>query len=82
MLVVAVLAGKFVTGEWAWESVGAGELRRVGRWVGVGRGQGRLFSERGLGEFGGSEVGKPIYLAVSLGCHYHHHHRLGSFVVH
>ncbi|KAI0253167.1 cytochrome b5-like heme/steroid binding domain-containing protein [Lactifluus subvellereus] len=55
VLVVAVLAGKFVTGEWAWSE---------GLWVGYTTRQ-RLFSEGGLGRFDGSgDAGTPIYLAI------------------
>jgi hypothetical protein len=64
VLLVALLAGKFVTGEWAW---GMGDS--VGRVVDVRRwwpplAQGRLFSERLLAQFDGSDAEKPIYLAV------------------
>lgn len=56
----ALLAGKFVTGEWMW---GRGD----GAWVSVRKVwpvQQRLFSERLLQTFDGGEPDRPVYIAV------------------
>ena len=64
VLLVVLLAGKFVAGEWlwGWDGVGAANVRRTVDWLWPG--QMRLFSEGLLGEFDGTDPHKPIYLAV------------------
>jgi hypothetical protein len=60
VLLVAVLAGKFITGEWLWG--GEGDVRKA-----LGRlwpAEQRLFSESLLGEFDGSDPSRPIFIAV------------------
>ena len=67
VLLVVLLAGKFVTGEWAWgmgDSVG--RVVDVRRWWPPLMAQQRLFSERLLAQFDGSDTEKPIYIAVRL----------------
>jgi hypothetical protein len=60
VLLVALLAGKFVTGEWFW---GAEADVRKSLWK-LWPVEPRLFSEGLLAEFDGSDPHKPIYLAV------------------
>ncbi|KAH9991490.1 cytochrome b5 [Russula vinacea] len=64
VLLVVLLAGKFVAGEWlwGWDGVGAANVRRTVDWLWPG--QMRLFSEGLLGEFDGTDPHKPIYLAI------------------
>ena len=56
----ALLAGKFVTGEWMWGR-GDGACASVRKVWPV---QQRLFSERLLGTFDGGEPDRPVYIAV------------------
>lgn len=61
VLLFGALAGKFVTGEWLWG--GEGDVRKAllgGLWPI----EQRLFSERLLGEFDGSDALKPLFIAV------------------
>jgi hypothetical protein len=59
-LLVALLAGKFVTGEWFWG--GEADVRKT-LWK-LWPAEQRLFSESLLAEFDGSDPHKPLYLAV------------------
>jgi len=69
VFVAFLLAGKFVTGEWLW---GSDALERVGanaRRLVVDqyhRSHERLFSEKGLGLFDGSDPDRPVYIAVRV----------------
>ena len=60
VLLVALLAGKFVTGEWFWG--GEADVRKS-LWK-LWPAEQRLFSESLLAEFDGSDPHKPLYLAV------------------
>jgi hypothetical protein len=61
VLLFALLAGKFVTGEWFWGE--GGGLVRKSVWS-LWPVQERLFSESLLAEFDGRESDRPLYLAV------------------
>ena len=69
VVLVVVLAGKFVTGEWGMAGSELGLDLDLGgavkRWLLPAVPQ-RLFSEQGLGEFTGADAGKLIYLAVEF----------------
>jgi hypothetical protein len=60
VLLVALLAGKFVTGEWFWG--GEADMRKS-LWK-LWPTEPRLFSESLLAEFDGNDPHKPIYLGV------------------
>jgi hypothetical protein len=60
VLLVVMLAGKFVTGEWFWG--GEADVRRT-LWR-LWPAEQRLFSEKLLAEFDGSDLHKPLYIAV------------------
>jgi hypothetical protein len=60
VLLAALLAGKFVTGEWFWG--GEADVRKS-LWK-LWPAEPRLFSESLLAEFDGSDPHKPIYLGV------------------
>lgn len=66
-LLVFVLAGKFVTGEWLWG--GEADVRRA-LWR-LWPAEQRLFSESLLAEFDGSDAYKPLYIAVRPPCACH-----------
>ncbi|KZT74503.1 cytochrome b5 [Daedalea quercina L-15889] len=57
LTVFALLAGKFITGSFLWEH----ELPNFKKWIPTNQ---RLFSERMLSTFDGSDDTKPIYLAI------------------
>ncbi|EPT03103.1 hypothetical protein FOMPIDRAFT_1116458 [Fomitopsis schrenkii] len=57
VLVFALLAGKFITGSFLWEH----ELPNFKKWIPTNQ---RLFSERMLTTFDGSDDAKPVYLAI------------------
>ncbi len=59
VLVGALLAGKFVTGEWGW-GIQTADLRRL--WPS----QQRLFSESLLARFDGTFEQNPLYIAVRI----------------
>jgi len=60
VLLVVLLAGKFITGEWFWG--GDADVRKS-LWK-LWPAEQRLFSESLLAEFDGSNPHKPLYLAV------------------
>ena len=60
VLLVVMLAGKFVTGEWFWG--GEADVRRT-LWR-LWPAEQRLFSENLLAEFDGRDPHKPLYIAV------------------
>jgi hypothetical protein len=60
VLLVVMLAGKFVTGEWFWG--GERDVRRT-LWR-LWPAEQRLFSENLLAEFDGRDLHKPLYIAV------------------
>jgi hypothetical protein len=60
VLLAALLAGKFFTGEWFWG--GEADVRKS-LWK-LWPTEQRLFSESLLAEFGGNDPHKPLYLAV------------------
>ena len=60
VLLVVMLAGKFVTGEWFWG--GEADVRRT-LWR-LWPAEQRLFSENLLAEFDGRDLHKPLYIAV------------------
>ena len=60
VLLAALLAGKFVTGEWFWG--GEADVRKS-LWK-LWPTEQRLFSESLLAEFDGSDPHRPLYLAV------------------
>jgi hypothetical protein len=64
LVVVVLLTGKFVTGEWMWGDGGRAWVN-VRRWLPVNQQQ-RLFSEGLLAKFDGNDPEKPIYIAVRL----------------
>jgi len=62
-----LLAGKFVTGEWTWGSDALERLGANARRLAADqfhRRHERLFSEKGLGLFDGSDPDRPIYIAI------------------
>ncbi|KAH9987903.1 cytochrome b5-like heme/steroid binding domain-containing protein [Russula compacta] len=61
VVLIVLLAGKFVTGEWVGSDLDLGGAL-LKRWL-LPVPQ-RLFSEQGLAEFGGADAAKPIYLAI------------------
>ena len=60
VLLAALLAGKFVTGEWFWGNE-AGVRKSLWK---LWPTEQRLFSESLLSEFDGNDPHKPLYLAV------------------
>jgi len=60
VLLAVMLAGKFVTGEWFWG--GEADVRRT-VWR-LWPAEQRLFSENLLAEFDGSDLHKPLYIAI------------------